>query len=719
MVRFVKRRRLLIALLVISTLVAAIAAKLNTSGNLVVAGATTHVLVDDPDVSIVDRTALPQDLRTLQARAELYGRLMTTPPVLDAIAKRARIPVNQISGVADITANVPIQFSEAGSEEHASQLVASNATYRLELQADPNEPILSIYANAPSLAQALRLANSAPVGLDDYLRALAARQGFPQHELPKLRQLGSARGGITNSSARIEIAGMTFITAFALAFIGLFLLIQRPWRRREAQDQRGRPAQRSRLTERAAEDWPRTTRVLPWSIAGLIAMFWLTPFDQLQLAGGGTPFNITLDRVVLPIVAVIWLIAVTVKAGPGATPRLRITRVHVAMGAYLACAFLSVVLDAHYLNHTGELAISVKKVPLLLSYMSVFVIVASSVRRSEVPAFLTYTLILAVIVAIGVIYQYRSNTNIFTSLAGSLGPFHLVNPDPTNASILDSLGRRWIAGPAAYGVELVLMLSIALPIAILGILKSKTRRQYLFYGFAILVLLYAMVATERKSALVAPAVVFVTMAYLRRRQLLTLAPLGLVIVVIVIAVSPASLRNVFSQYTAPNASHVATVDSRIANYDAVRPDLWSHLLFGRGQGSYAPPTDRIVDSDIILPLVETGVLGLIALLMIPVSVILVARKATNSPDPRLAEIAVCGISAAACFIAVATLYSVMSLPHGPDVFMYVVGLAVAALGAEDKRLSHRDGKRGAVSRLHAARARRPVRAAGGHAVPLR
>ena len=37
--------------------------------------------------------------------------------------------------------------------------------------------------------------------------------------------------------------------------------------------------------------------------------------------------------------------------------------------------------------------------------------------------------------------------------------------------------------------------------------------------------------------------------------------------------------------------------------------------------------------------------------MIPVSVILVARKATDNPDPRLAEVAVCGVSAAVCFIA--------------------------------------------------------------------
>ena len=103
--RFFVRHRLLLAMLATSTLIGAVCAKLNTSGNLEVAAATTHVLIDDPDASIVDRSALPQDLSTLQNRAELYGRLMTTTPVLEAIGKRAGLPPDQISGVADITAN--------------------------------------------------------------------------------------------------------------------------------------------------------------------------------------------------------------------------------------------------------------------------------------------------------------------------------------------------------------------------------------------------------------------------------------------------------------------------------------------------------------------------------------------------------------------------------------------------------------------------------------
>ena len=67
----------------------------------------------------------------------------------------------------------------------------------------------------------------------------------------------------------------------------------------------------------------------------------------------------------------------------------------------LACAFLSVVTDAHYLNQTLEFQLSFKKLPLLVSYVSIFVIASSAVRRSEVRPFMTYTLVLAVIVAVG------------------------------------------------------------------------------------------------------------------------------------------------------------------------------------------------------------------------------------------------------------------------------------------------------------------------------
>ena len=289
MLRPFLRHRLVLALFVASTLIATFCAKLNTSGNLTVAAAETHVFIDDPGVSIVDRQAVSGDVNTLQSRAVLYGRTMTTPPVLAAIARRAGVPPNQLSGIARITEGEPHSLLQIGSEERANQIRDSVAPYRLEMQPSPSEPILTIYSVAPSLETARRLADSAVLGLGDYLRQLARQEGFPQRELPVLRQLGSAQGGVTNSSAGIMIGGLTFITAFALSFVGLFVLIRRRWRPREDESSPA-PAPRSRLTGRAAADWPRTTRLLPWSVAGLIAMVWLTPFDQIQLAAGG-PFR--------------------------------------------------------------------------------------------------------------------------------------------------------------------------------------------------------------------------------------------------------------------------------------------------------------------------------------------------------------------------------------------------------------------------------------------
>ena len=48
------------------------------------------------------------------------------------------------------------------------------------------------------------------------------------------------------------------------------------------------------------------------------------------------------------------------------------TSIHVGVGAFVALAWLSVVLDAGYLNQTLELELAVKKLSLLVAYVSLF-----------------------------------------------------------------------------------------------------------------------------------------------------------------------------------------------------------------------------------------------------------------------------------------------------------------------------------------------------------
>ena len=98
------------------------------------------------------------------------------------------------------------------------------------------------------------------------------------------------------------------------------------------------------------------------------------------------PIDLNLDRLVLPVIVLTWVVALA-AGGPGA-PRWRFTPIHAALAAFALVAGLSVVLNAGALDRTLVLDLSVKKLTLLLAYLSFFVVVASAVRPAEVPAFL-------------------------------------------------------------------------------------------------------------------------------------------------------------------------------------------------------------------------------------------------------------------------------------------------------------------------------------------
>jgi hypothetical protein len=674
---FSGQRRLVAAAIFISLLVALAAARENASGRLDLGVAATQVVVDFPSPSIVKRRALDQDIATLNKHAELYGRLLTTRPVLTAVAQRMRLRESDLSGVARLNTDVPQSLMQPESEQRASQIVASRAPYRLEMQSDAADPVLYIYAAAPSPADAERLANAAVAGLQDALVALARRQGFDVANLPQLRQLGEPRGAATNARARIVVAGVTFTVVFGVV---TSLLLGLLWRLRRE------PRRRPEIVSRAQDDWPHTNRLLPWSIAAFIVMLWLTPFDLIELSIP-TPIDMKLDRLVLPLLVVVWLLALA--AGALARPRPRITPVHVAVGAFVAIAFLSVTLNAQYLNQIAELTLTLKRLPLLLAYVTFFLIVSTSIRPTEVQAFLTLTVALALIVALGIVWEYRFSTNLFRLAVDKLFPSPLMLTGGVQSLGLDSLGRRGIVGPTLVGLEAVAILSLALPIVILRLSASRGRRR-LLYAVASGVLIAGMLATERKSGLVAPAAVVLTLLIFRRREMLSLAPLGAIIALAVTVISPGVVRGVIGQFTRSDRGSVATTSDRVADYDAVRPDVWTHLLFGRGYGSYGHETYRMLDSEILARAIETGVLGVLAFVGIAATVVLATRRTVARRGSAFGDQALVGAVAGVTFVVVATLFDVLAFPHATYIFFYLIALASVVIGRDVKI----DGRKG-------------------------
>jgi hypothetical protein len=198
---------------------------------LEIAAASTRVLVDSPRSEIIDLRTDTYAFTSLTTRADLLGNVMASAPVREYIARRANIDPLRIQASTPITANVPRNLSEPGSEKRASDILRSTDQYRIDIQSNPTVPILNISAQAPNKDAAERLANGAVDGLRDYLAALAVRQGTDPKKQVRLEQLGRARGGVINHGIGVEIALLSFIFVFVLSCCAVLFLsrVRRGW----------------------------------------------------------------------------------------------------------------------------------------------------------------------------------------------------------------------------------------------------------------------------------------------------------------------------------------------------------------------------------------------------------------------------------------------------------------------------------------------------------
>lgn len=643
-------------------------------------GAVTHAAIRLPGPR---RPATLPGFESQSKRLNLIANLMTSAPVLKRVGELVGTDPGRIAASTQVTEDVSRSFIEPDSERRAAEIRAAHDPYKLEIQARTSLPVLDVYAQAPSVGAAENLADAAVGGANSYLRSLARRDGAAGDPVT-LTQLGAARGETLEPTARPLIALLTFLVSFLVCFGLLFGLAQvrRGWLRAGALGagglavRRGRPAR----ARPAADDWPHTTRGLPWMVAGFIAMLWLLPINAITVQAS-LPVDLKLDRLVLPVIVITWLLSLA-AGGPGA-PRWRFTRIHAAVAAFVGVAFLSVVLNAPSLAGALELSLAIKKLTMLAAFFSIFLLVASVVRPTEIRPFMTLTLALAVVCALGILWEYRFAVNVFYVWSGKLLPsFFQVTPLDTSG--VDEIGRPAVAGPADLSLEAVGMLSMALPIALVRVMHSKRTGERVLCGIAACILLGAMVATYRKSALLAPLTVCLFLAYFRRRELLRLAPLGVVVILAIPALAPNALGSIVDQF-APNRLGVSTVSDRVSDYDAIRPDVLSHLAFGRGFGSYEHTTYRVLDNDLLMRLVETGLIGLAAYVLMLLIAIGAAIPAIRGRDSSRAPPALAIAAAAGAFLVLSALFDIMSFPHGPYILMVLLGFLAVIVGDEEGR----------------------------------
>ena len=195
----------------------------------VFATASTQILVDTPDSAFAD---LSYELEPLQTRASVFARFLANPAALALISKQTGIPAAAIEAQGPYEQNVPLYQQEPTAEERSSQIIGEGSLYRLRFESNPELPIISVFAQAPTEAEAARLAEAVPTALHRYVERLQQQQHTPRKNRVEIRRLGHATGGVVNAGANREIAALVFF----LVFVGWCILlvpahtISRGWR---------------------------------------------------------------------------------------------------------------------------------------------------------------------------------------------------------------------------------------------------------------------------------------------------------------------------------------------------------------------------------------------------------------------------------------------------------------------------------------------------------
>jgi O-Antigen ligase len=635
--------------------------------------AQADVLVDTKDSEIGDLEQATNGNSELAAQlAVKYALYLQSDHVSALLGQAVGLHGKSVSASGPFT--LLLGRTNLSSKSTASpNPIEVDGAYRLVLDVDGERPMLSIYSQAPNERDAIAIVDTARALLMQHVLGspAAAAAAAAAANTVVLRPLGPTVGGVVGSGARWQL--MVFVFALVLA-LGMSLLAARRNRRRGLAVNRAAVLALDRLDEPPSlrsDDWPHTKRVLPWMLAGFLAMLFLVPFDAIDLPIN-LPLNSSLDRPALVALATLWLLTLAIVSG-AARPRLKLTRVHFAVFAFFGLCCLGIALDGHALASMSEVSLVVKKLALLISYIVFFIVVASVIRPREVPRYAVLMVGLGVIVAISTIIEYRLHYNVFYSLWGKV--FTVTLPSEFDAP--DSLGRLTVFGPTSHPLELAALLAMVLPFAIVGLIDAATRRQRMLYTLAIGLLLAGGVATSRKTSIVAPAAaILLLFAYRPRAVFRSLATLAVVLGVLVHVTSPGALGSVITQLEPGHFDSALTTTDRTERYDAVRPDIISHMLLGRGYESYDPHVYRILDNEYLGLLITTGLLGVLAYLGIFGAMMSAAHRTIRGPDPVRSSWALAAFASVGVIAVASLLFDVLSFPHVPYLLFFIGAMIV-------------------------------------------
>ena len=155
-------------------------------------------------------------VKSLQPRAQTLADMVASPEVLGYIARAARMPASKIGVDTPLWSNLERIEQWATGDKRAAQILNERDPYRITLDNDPSAPIIYVATQAPTGAEAARLAAGVPRGLSNYVDATQNEANIPPADRYRVSQLAPVSIQPGSKSGPANVAVVTFVSVLLL-----------------------------------------------------------------------------------------------------------------------------------------------------------------------------------------------------------------------------------------------------------------------------------------------------------------------------------------------------------------------------------------------------------------------------------------------------------------------------------------------------------------------
>ncbi|HEY9522170.1 MAG TPA: O-antigen ligase family protein [Thermopolyspora sp.] len=387
-----------------------------------------------------------------------------------------------------------------------------------------------------------------------------------------------------------------------------------------------------------------------------------------RLVFRGIPLSLTPANLLGLVCGLCWLCAqftTTLGVAKGRTP------VRTAVFVYATGMLATYGYATYGYLPSDELNFADHALVLIMANVGIALAVCDGVRGGERLDLVLKAVVVAgaVIGFIGVVqYVLKFDLTRYLALPG-------LRYTSEDSSLLERYDVSRVASTTGHPIEFGVVCAMMLPLAVhYGYRTREIGRPSLrWWVCAALIGMGLMFSVSRSAVLATGAVglvLFVGWPGRRRAQALLL---GVLFLAAVRVIAPGLLGTLYDLFA--NIGNDSSIQYRTHDYTIAATEIGKHLWLGRGAGTWYSPKYAVFDNTYILSTVETGVLGVAAIVGMFLAAIYSAALARHrSEDPGVRDLA---LTLAACLVAPVVTAATFDLLS----FATVTGVSFLLIGA--------------------------------------